>query len=508
MKAHLLYRDRDLDLEAPPVPQHEDLIQDLGLQKVFSAMAEGDDFLADIARRVLLSSLEEPDAIRYRQAVLRDCLENFDLVRSMYDLTVEAIKGERQAFIGLFSRSPGTILYRSVQVMELFTRALERLRQMASEGSGKVRSEGMRNLFQMLVRELDDRYLEAVSAHLKQLRFDAGVLIGARLGEGLKGTDLVLRRPHRQRWRDRLPGSPRLSYSFRVPDRDEAGLRALSQLRDRGLNEVANALAQSCDHVLSFFRMLRVELGFYVGCVNLHRRLAAKGEPTCFPDPTRCCPRVLTCRGLYDVSLSLDLEERVVGNDVSADSIPLIMVTGANQGGKSTFLRSLGLAQLMMQAGMFVGALSFRANVASSVHTHFKRREDASMRSGKLDEELSRMSTIADRIRPGGLLLCNESFASTNEAEGSEIARQVIGAMLDSGVRVVCVTHMFDLADGFRGGEPGRTLFLRAERKPDGQRTFRMIEGEPLPTSFGEDLYRRILGRGAPCSSPGTSPGA
>jgi DNA mismatch repair ATPase MutS len=346
--------------------------------------------------------------------------------------------------------------------------------------------------------ELDDPYLEAVTAHLKQLRFDAGVLISARLGTGLKGCDLVLRRPHRQSWRDRLRGSPRLSYAFRVPDRDEAGLRALSQLRDRGLNEVANALAQSCDHVLSFFRMLRVELGFYVGCVNLHRRLAGKGEPTCFPDPTGCSPHVLTCRGLYDVSLSLDLEERVVGNDVDADGIPLIVVTGANQGGKSTFLRSLGLAQLMMQAGMFVGASSLRANVACGVFTHFKRREDASMRSGKLDEELSRMSAIADRIRPGGMLLCNESFASTNEAEGSEIARQVIRAMEDSGVKVVCVTHMFDLADGFRHNGPSRVRFLRAERRPDGRRTFRVVEGEPLPTSFGEDLYHRILDLGPP----------
>ena len=94
---------------------------------------------------------------------------------------------------------------------------------------------------------------------------------------------------------------------------------------------------------------------------------------------------------------------------------------GGQSRGKSTFLRSLGVAQLMAQSGMFVTAESFRANVCVGVFTHYKREEDESMESGKLDEELARMSEIADQITPHCLVLCNESFASTNEREGSEI---------------------------------------------------------------------------------------
>ena len=59
----------------------------------------------------------------------------------------------------------------------------------------------------------------------------------------------------------------------------------MSDLRDRGLNLVANVVAQSTDHILSFFQMLRTELAFYVGCVNLHEQLIPKGEPACFPVP-------------------------------------------------------------------------------------------------------------------------------------------------------------------------------------------------------------------------------
>ncbi|HTT55114.1 MAG TPA: hypothetical protein VMH35_27310 [Streptosporangiaceae bacterium] len=118
------------------------------------------------------------------------------------------------------------------------------------------------------------------------------------------------------------------------------------------------------------------------------------------------------------------------------------------------------------------------------------------MESGKLDEELSRMSRIVDRISPGSLVLCNESFASTNEREGSEIARQIVRALLARGIKVLYVTHLFDLAHNFHQQNMEAALFLRAERQADGQRTFRIIRGEPLPTSHGEDVYRRIFAAG------------
>ncbi len=96
----------------------------------------------------------------------------------------------------------------------------------------------------------------------------------------------------------------------------------------------------------------------------------------------------------------------------------MIIITGANSSGKLTFLRSVGLAQLMMQCGMFVTAETYRASVGEGVFTHFIREEDATMTSGRLDEELSGMSAIADQIRPHCLMLFNESFAATNEREG------------------------------------------------------------------------------------------
>ena len=108
-------------------------------------------------------------------------------------------------------------------------------------------------------------------------------------------------------------------YYYEIEERDETGFRALSDLRNQGISRVATALAQSTDHILSFFCMLRLELGFYVGCLNLRDQLIRKREPLCFPEPLPANQPMLTTQGLYDLCLSLNMKDRVIGNDVAAD---------------------------------------------------------------------------------------------------------------------------------------------------------------------------------------------
>jgi DNA mismatch repair ATPase MutS len=328
------------------------------------------------------------------------------------------------------------------------------------------------------------------------LKFKDGMLISARLSFGNTGLDYVLRDPHgtKQSMRERLGVGGRKSYSFEIPPRDEGGSKALNDLMNRGVNSAANSLTQAADHLSNFFVMLRTELAFYVGCLNLNERLSLIGEPVCTPQARPWSPARLSFAGLYDVCLALRNNQRVVGNDANANDRTLVIVTGANSGGKSTFLRSAGMATLMMRSGMFVAAESFEASTCEGVFTHFVREEDATMNSGKLDEELARMSLIADEVTPHCLVLFNESFSATNEREGSEIARQVLQALIDSDVRAVVVTHLFELAEHFYLNAPETTLFLQAGRESEAGRTFKLLPGEPLPTSFAEDVYERIGG--------------
>jgi DNA mismatch repair ATPase MutS len=282
-------------------------------------------------------------------------------------------------------------------------------------------------------------------------------------------------------------------YSFRIETRDEGGSKALEELRNKGIKSAVNAVAQSADHIDSFFSMLRFELGFYVGSLNLHEQLMKIEEPASFPEPAEVNERQHSFSGLYDICLALTVKRKVVSNDLNADDKDLVLITGANQGGKSTFLRSIGLSQMMMQCGMFTPAETFRANVCDGLFTHFKREEDITMESGKLDEELKRTSLIVDRLTLNSIVLFNESFAATNEREGSEIARQITMGLVEKGIKVFFVTHQYEFAHGLYERKMPNAVFLRADRETDGTRTYKLSAGEPLQTSYGEDLYKRVF---------------
>jgi len=496
MKALLMHRDRDFDVQQPLPWNERALMQDLALQPLLQAMARDDKFVHEVALKALFTGWRnDPETILYRQAIAQDGLDNAAVLRELYGLTVEAIENKRKHFFWVWSNYPSSVLHGAIGMLQMFVGMLRRLRGIARAQATRFASEGFSALFAMLERELTDEYFARIEAHLAELKFRAGVLISAELGPGNAGRNYVLRQAGKdeRHWLRRLLAKRPPAYTFRLPDRDEAGAQALSELRDRGIHLVANALAQSADHIDGFFQMLRTELAFYVGCLNLHERLAALGEPTCFPRALPVGQRRLRCRGLYDPCLALQMQRGVVGNTADADGKSLVIVTGANQGGKSSFLRGVGVAQLMMQCGMLVAAESFEGELCTGLFTHYKREEDATLKSGKFDEELARISEIVDHLTPNAMLLFNESFAATNEREGSEIARQVVSAVLEKGIKIFFVTHLHAFAHGFFERAADRALFLRAERRPDGTRTFRLVKGEPLATSYGKDLYERIL---------------
>jgi len=496
MKVFLMYPNRDFEPDQELPSNEAALTQDLELNTLFEAMAQGDKFLFRVAQKAVLSGLDAPGAIRYRQEILQDCLEHPDVVRQIYRIPIKAIENKQRHWMGVFTRYPTGILSGALQMLEMFVDLLKTLKQIADEHAGQFESPGFRRFFAMIQQELDDDYFAVVTQHLKDLKFPRGVLISAELGKANEGTNYILRKtnPDNQNWLKRIIGRKSPLYSYTLHPRDDAGAQALGQLRDRGVNLVANAVAQSADHINSFFNALRLELAFYIGCLNLSEQLAQLGEPVVFPQPAPASERRLSFTGLYDVTLALTMNQKVVGNDVNADNKDLIIITGANQGGKSTFLRSIGLAQLMMQCGMFVPARSFCANICEALFTHYKREEDATMESGKFDEELSRMSDIVDNITPNSAVLFNESFSATNEREGSEIARQITCALLEMRIKVFYVTHLYELANSFYDQQMENAIFLRAERKAGGERTFKLVVRKPLQTSYGRDVYNEVFG--------------
>lgn len=507
MKARLLFPDRNVHTRAELPWNTDALTVDLELQSLFEAMAQGDENILAIARTTILTGLgNDVETIRYRQDVLRDCLSNAAAVKEMYAIAVEATETDNSTGRSSLARNPDWVLRWATKSIEASLNSLERLRNIAESHQQSFTSDGLTDLLAMLKNELNAEYCANVRSHLQQLRFRDGVKLGAQLGKGNKGSGFVLLKPPsgsgssgklRFEWvpkfLDWFFGRIRDPFSFTLDPQDEGGAVALALLRNQGLALAASALGESAEHVQNFLGMLRAELAFYVGCINLHEHLASSGQPICVPEPAPLQAHKLTFEELRDSALALTQRGPVIANTLRADDRDLILVTGANQGGKSTFLRSIGLAQLMMQSGMFVTAKSFCSSVVDGLSTHYRREEDSGMESGKFDEELGRMSEIIDHVTPHTMILFNESFAATNEREGSEVARQITSALMDRRNRMICVTHLYEFTQGYSEQAGSKVMFLRAERREDGTRSFKIIEAEPLRTSFGEDLYNEIF---------------
>lgn len=545
MRVHLLFPDRDASRDGELPPGSDDLIADLDLAPVLAAMVPGRQ-LDQLCPAVLLHPLTAVEDIRWRQRILTDVLAEPSGMQRLFELAGRALESQRGSWLWS-GRTADSALSRSVHGLTALLPFLGELAVLAARQLPTVRSPGLRQLYRRLMDDLDSDYLQQVRTLLGQLSFPAGVTARTGIGaDGMLGSFEVLAPGGRRPWWEVLGFRPPGRLHFTLAERDEAGARALGDLRNDVLHEIAVVAAQANEHVVGFFRQLRWETGFYVGCRQLHDRLREAGVGVCWPDPFPPAPlpapspaapsplapsppapsppapspppppspppqgvadgptsdhtpqlgvtvgagAELDAIGLVPLNLVVRSGRAPVGNDL-AGPVPLAVITGANQGGKTTFLRSAGIAQLLLQAGMFVPASSFRASLAGAVHTHFRRSENDDLRSGKLDEELTRMSEIVDRVRPGDLVLMNESFAATDEVEGSWIAADIIDALLAHGVRVLLVTHFHALAQHYRQ-RPG-TVFLRAERLPDGRRSHRLVPGAPDPTSHGMDLFAHLF---------------
>lgn len=465
------------------------LLEDLYLGPILDTMSGGDARRRSVAQHLLLAgSHADPLVAGHRQAVLADAQAHPAQLRALHDLAGKAVQSHRHSGGGLLNDWPTAILTDSVTKLDALIGQLAQARDLLTDTD--FTSSALRELATTMATELDNEYLAAMRSHLDNLRPGVPVTVSAQLGWANEGTNYTLSRPDPGAggWLRRLGRSD--PGVVRVDDRDDRSARALSELRDAAVAPVAGLMTRVLAAITRFFTDLRDEVGFYVSCLDLADALAARGIPTCTPVQLPD-PGVGRCTELVDIGLALAAGIPVVGNSIDASQDVAVIVTGANQGGKSTFLRSWGQATLMAQAGMFVAAEEFRAPAVHGFYTHFTRVEDASMRSGRLDEELSRLSEIVSQLHPEAMVALNESLSSTNEREGSSLAAQIVAGLTAVGVRVIYVTHLYEFAR-VAASQPGY-LLLRAPRNPDGSRSYRLEPGAANPTSYGLDLYERIM---------------
>ena len=537
MKVCLLYKDRERS-DKEKYYDTESIIGDLGLKTLFLSAAKRlvfedgklksvekeDTYLMETLRNVMMIPLESAGEIKYRQEIVKDCISHEEFIRSLYMICSDVIKkwntlgrGGREK---LQQSNPVTRLTEDIKVLHLFSDSLSEIRALLSEQKD-LNSAGLSVFKNEFLKAYSADREEFVKNVLGDISFytdgsdeeDEGreqvvrprIVMESGLEDGLKFSSLKLEEVSSRSEKFYKRGSAK--YKFRefknslTPDSfstvgDQNIDEQAQQLEFGIVSYIVEELKSELEEFRTFFDRLRFQSAFYLSTVQLKAQMERVGGEWCYPEV--CDRNDLKFEELRELVMSMEHHVTVVGNSMYLENKDLVIITGANQGGKSTFLRSIGIAQVMMQCGLPVMAKSFSSGIFPNLFVHFTRREDSEMNSGRLDEELKRMSGIIDRIGDGSLVLLNESFATTTEKEGSVIAYDIIRALRESGVKILTVTHLLSFARRMHDETEGRpdsgVQFLSAERKEDGRRTFRMIPHAPELTSFGLDLYEEIVG--------------
>ncbi len=523
MQVRLLYKEQD-HKAAKAYSFPNDLMKDLNLDVVLHTMARQDEQVRGAVWREMTHPLTEPEEIRYRQEIISDIAGRRDCFVQLHDFLKKMAKVVQDFRELERSRRGGgrigaaSFLIEKLHCLSALTEGYQKLLPMMAEGD--YQSEGMRGLYERLAGEFPKARLKEILECIKELQFwleDGSIVISAGFTAGLKLGDLRVNRMAnteevRDRSRRRLTLREQFGKVFLKSNvemlQEETLIGQEKQIEEAAVSWMLTGFDDYFEDSLDFFAEFYYEACFYRGCSNLIRRFQEWNFPLCVPEAVQKEEHVTAFRGLYDLSLAIYTQRRPIPNDLDADA-DLFIISGANQGGKSTWLRSVGCAQLFFQCGMLVPAISWRSRIYEDIFTHFGRKEDKVMNSGRFDEELRRMDQIIECMTPDALLLMNESFASTTEPEGALILRNITDALYELGVTVFTVTHLFEYTQQMyaltqeeiaAGKHPGR-MFLSAERLQDAHRTRRIYPAEPSPTSYGLDLFEEMVcEEGAACT--------
>ena len=238
------------------------------------------------------------------------------------------------------------------------------------------------------------------------------------------------------------------------------------------------ALDQFCANHSQFvnetIRVFDREIQFYVSYLEFAADIKLKGLKFCYP-------QVGTSRAVYDydgfdIALAhnlLQTEKPVICNDfVLQEPERIIVVSGPNQGGKTTFARTFGQLHYLASLGLPVPGREARLFLFDQIFTHFERAEDISNLRGKLEDDLFRIHSIFTRVTSHSILILNEIFASTTLKDAVFLSREIMARVMELDVLCVCVTFMDELS---ALGEKTISMVSTVVPENPAMRTFKIV---------------------------------
>lgn len=461
------------------------------------------------------------DVIRYRIDTFKDMMENESLAKTLLSLIpiltdimelrrLEADEGDTNSYLS------------SITEIELYISSIDLLYDGLSSVKDKLKSEAFTKLCDRIIELADSDYYRDLNAKLAELtervREIRSVTIGVNLDAQLRPAEAGVLSINAESFRsgDVLEKILRMNFkddeytciASLVPfgkKQSENQKTALSLAFTSAINDVYKSSLRSWKKIVSMYVLentdfligLMPEFEFLVKGTRFQKKLLSKGCSLSYPAICPMSERRFKAQGLYNPCVALKVDGGVVTNDIDFDeNAKIYVLTGPNRGGKSVITCAVGLAQVMLQLGMYVPAEDIEISPVDAIFTHFPTGADDTIDKGRLGEECARLGEIFDKISEKSLVLLDESLSSTGSYEASYIAAEVLAGLSKSGCRAIFSTHLHEL-----GGEIDRINEMTA---PDGgridtlvagiesgKRSFKIRRAKPDGKSYARDIAEK-----------------
>ena len=476
----------------------------------------------------------EPSVMRYRMATFDDMLRCESLAQMLNRLVpvlndimelrrLEADNGDADDYLS------------SITEIELYVSSVKILHEGLTEVKGDLKSPAFTALTNLVTTLAESDYYRELNEKLNELTqrvreiksVTVGVNLDAQLRPSSAGVLSINSEPFKSG--DVLDKILRLNFKndqytcianlvpFGKKQSDNQKM-ALSLAFNSAINDVYRSSLRSWKKIVQtyvlenteFLLNLMPEFEFLVRGTAMLRALQQKGCSLIIPDIRPMAERTFVAKELYNPCVALKIEGDIVTNDLVFDeNATLYVLSGPNRGGKSVITCALGLAQVMLQLGMYVPAKEAAISPVDGIYTHFPTGADDTIDKGRLGEECARLSEILDCVTANTLVLLDESLSSTGSYEASYIAAEVLSGLAHVKCRCLFSTHLHELAAEIdelnrrslaSGGAAIDTLV--AGIQGEGKRSFKITRAKPDGKSYAHDIaesygltYESILKR-------------
>lgn len=279
--------------------------------------------------------------------------------------------------------------------------------------------------------------------------------------------------------------------------KDYSGLNKLGEIIQEYMEKkFIPAINQYTDQITEVTRLLE-PLDFYAGFADYFGNLKIRGFDICRPTLLPMEERRMTVRNARNPLLIEAKSDgrKIIPNDIVNNTDEnMYIITGPNNGGKTTYVKTIGLIQLLSQKGLFVPAESADVSFPDGIYTHFISPDDITKGEGRYRNELRRIKEIFEKATPYSLVILDEPCGGTSYEEGQRQSLALLDGFHRLGSTTYFTTHMHLLTKEIDSGRYPAARNLSVECMYDGKEityTYKVLAGA-FGKSFGEEIAREL----------------